>query len=85
MLHGTVLNTIYAKKVKKEEGKRGKTQLFIDGRDIIAKYRDFVWVDDMKVESVAICRMGAKVDGNGEEKYEIEGIVALPDLEVVST
>jgi activating signal cointegrator complex subunit 1 len=51
-----------------------------DASELIAKYKDFVWAQDVRIESVQICRMGAKKvwsggeEGEGEvldERYEV--------------
>lgn len=49
---------------------RAKTT--VDARDLMELWKDKVWVEDGRVENVAICRMGAqKVDGG--EEYVVEG------------
>lgn len=48
------------------------------------RYRDYEWMRDVRVEKVAICRMGAKkvVDEEGgetgDEEYDVEGEVDMP-------
>lgn len=74
LLHATIINTIY---VKGRGGGRRKERLMIDARDLMDKYEDYVWVEDMPVCRVAICRMGAKkVDGD-DEVYEVEGEIEI--------
>lgn len=69
LLHATIINTIY---VKGGRGKKGP-KLTIDARDIIDRYDDYVWVEDMAVDKIAICRMGAKqVEGVDDQEYEVE-------------
>ncbi|KUJ18287.1 uncharacterized protein LY89DRAFT_684208 [Mollisia scopiformis] len=83
LLHATVLNTIYAKGVKKGgtgHGKKGRAKLVIDAREILEEYEEFVWMEDVRMEKVAICRMGAKLGEDGEEKYEVEGEIEVPEL-----
>ncbi|KAK0732582.1 hypothetical protein B0T21DRAFT_412752 [Apiosordaria backusii] len=85
LLHATVVNTIYVKGRDKQRhrGKHGgKERMVVDrAGEIIERYEDQVWMRDVKVERVAICKMGAKklVDGEGretgEEEYEVVGEV----------
>ncbi|EPE27299.1 hypothetical protein GLAREA_03214 [Glarea lozoyensis ATCC 20868] len=85
LLHATILNTIYVPGVRdKTKGKAGhgkrKARLTINAEEILQDYEDFVWMKDVKVEKVAICRMGAqKVDDEelGEE-YVVEESVVMP-------
>lgn len=76
-LHATVVNTVYVKgsdrgtKGKDRNDRRGrKERLSIDARDIINQYQDYVWVEEMPVEKVQICKMGAKETEDGEIQYE---------------
>nr|XP_036585887.1 uncharacterized protein CTRU02_04038 [Colletotrichum truncatum]KAF6796078.1 hypothetical protein CTRU02_04038 [Colletotrichum truncatum] len=74
LLHATIINTIY---VKGGRGKRG-TKMTIDARDILDRYDDHVWVEDMPVEKIAICRMGAKqIEGVDDQEYEVEAEIAF--------
>lgn len=76
LLHATIVNTIYVKGGRKP-GKR-KERLTLDARDIVSRYDDYVWMEDVPVERVAICRMGAKkIEGTDDEAYEIEAEVSL--------
>ncbi|CAO2650857.1 Nn.00g091540.m01.CDS01 [Neocucurbitaria sp. VM-36] len=47
--------------------------LRFDARPLIASYRHFVWADEVKVDQVQICKMGAKKiwSGDGEAKGEV--------------
>ncbi|OHE97639.1 hypothetical protein CORC01_07054 [Colletotrichum orchidophilum] len=68
LLHATIVNTIYVK------GGRGKTgpKLSIDARDILDRYDDYVWMENVPLEKIAICRMGAKkIEGVDDEAYEV--------------
>ncbi|CAK7272768.1 hypothetical protein SEPCBS57363_005313 [Sporothrix epigloea] len=38
----------------------GRTKLKFDAREIIERYDDFVWMDRMQVQTIALCRMGAR-------------------------
>ncbi len=66
LLHATILNTVYVKGTRKN-AKRGE-RLTIDARGILDRYEDQVWMEDIAVGKIAICRMGAK-------KIEVDGIV----------
>ncbi|KAF5875156.1 uncharacterized protein Bfra_003609 [Botrytis fragariae] len=55
-----------------------KARLTFDARDIVTKYADFTWMRDVRVEKVAICRMGAKKKGDGDEEYEVEAEIEVP-------
>ncbi|KAK0704940.1 kinase A anchor protein [Lasiosphaeris hirsuta] len=83
LLHATVLNTIYVKGGRGPRGKGGKhgkrgEKLTIDARGILDKYEDQVWMENVRVGKISICRMGAKktkVDGAEDEAYEVEAEV----------
>ncbi|KAK1994011.1 hypothetical protein LX36DRAFT_226367 [Colletotrichum falcatum] len=69
LLHATIVNTIYVKGVR---GKKG-SKLTIDATDILDRYDDHVWMEDVPVEKIAICRMGAKkIEGVDDQEYEVE-------------
>lgn len=58
-------------------GKRWERLVF-DATEILERYEDQVWAEDIPLEKVAICRMGAKkvvVDGEEDEAYEVEAEV----------
>ncbi|KAK3345433.1 AKAP7 2'5' RNA ligase-like domain-containing protein [Neurospora tetraspora] len=65
---------------KGHHGHRGggnkRERLTIDAREILERYEEYTWMEDVKVEKVAICKMGAKkemVDGVVvDEAYEVE-------------
>ena len=50
-------------------GPNANAPLKIDATTILEKYKDFVWADDVLLDRVAICEMGAKkvFDSAGEE------------------
>ncbi|TWU75659.1 hypothetical protein ED733_007221 [Metarhizium rileyi] len=74
LLHATVVNTVY---VRGGGGGRRKGRLVLDARDLMGRYADYVWAQDMPVRRVALCRMGArKVDGD-DEVYEVEGEIEI--------
>ncbi|KAK8094539.1 hypothetical protein PG997_001224 [Apiospora hydei] len=80
LLHATVLNTIYVKGEKRGgRGRHGKRRerITVDARDILDRYDDFVWMQDAPVEKIAICRMGAKKQDDGDEAYEVEAEIGM--------
>lgn len=77
LLHATIVNTIYVKGGRSSAAKGGKgraARLTVDATEILGRYDDYVWMRDVPVEKIAICRMGAKKVGTGEddEEYEVE-------------
>ncbi|RYP14992.1 hypothetical protein DL765_005989 [Monosporascus sp. GIB2] len=75
LLHATIMNTIYVKGRDRRgggHGKKKKEKLTLDARGIIDRYDDFVWMEDVPVEKIAICKMGAKKQEDGDEAYEVE-------------
>jgi activating signal cointegrator complex subunit 1 len=79
-LHATIVNTIYAK----ERG-RGRPPV-IRPREVIDRYDGFTWARGLRLEKLAICKMGAKnvIDkGTGEVldvEYEEIASVDLPTV-----
>ncbi|KAH6877265.1 kinase A anchor protein [Thelonectria olida] len=71
LLHATVVNTVYVPQTRKRGRPREKIKL--DARDMVEQYADFVWMEDMPVEKVTLCKMGArKIEGSdGDEAYEV--------------
>jgi activating signal cointegrator complex subunit 1 len=81
LLHATVLNTVYVPGVRKGNGGHGKSKarMTINAQEMLEEYEEFVWMEGVKIERVAICRMGAqKVGGELGEKYEVVGSVKMP-------
>lgn len=80
LLHATILNTIYVKRDGAARGGRRKKRdkLTIDARQILDRYSDYLWMEDVPIEKIAICRMGAKRLEDGDEAYEVEA-----DIDVV--
>ncbi|KAL8726842.1 MAG: hypothetical protein Q9166_006458 [cf. Caloplaca sp. 2 TL-2023] len=75
-------NTPPEKKLRKK-GKRKKRVIRFDARDLLARYVDFEWARDIRIEKVSICEMGAKkiTDEQGEvvgEEYTEIASVPLP-------
>ncbi|KZZ94932.1 hypothetical protein AAL_05043 [Moelleriella libera RCEF 2490] len=63
------------RKKKKVPGRRNK--LLIDATDLMAKYDGHVWANDVAIDKLAICRMGArkkkkKLEGEGGRTKEEE-------------
>ena len=61
-------------------GPDGKSWMRFDARNLIEKYKGFVWAEGVRVDRVCICKMGAKkiwsggLEGEGEvvdERYEV--------------
>ncbi|KAI5928020.1 kinase A anchor protein [Camillea tinctor] len=67
LLHATVVNTIYVKggAARGAKGKR-HDKLTLDARGILERYGDFVWMQDIPIEKIAICKMGAKTQDDGD-------------------
>lgn len=64
-------------------GPNANAPLKIDATQILEKYRDYVWADNVILDRVAICEMGAKkiLDDQGNvkaEEYTEVASVALP-------
>lgn len=78
LLHATILNTIYVKGVR--HGKK-RERLIIDARGILDRYDDFVWMENVPVEKIAICKMGAKKQEDGDEAYEVEAEIGMADFD----
>ncbi|RGP76041.1 hypothetical protein FLONG3_5432 [Fusarium longipes] len=75
LLHATVVNTIY---VKDDRGRRLRERLTLDARDMVSLYDDYVWLEDMPLDKVALCQMGAKkIEGTDDEAYEVEAEVGF--------
>lgn len=78
LLHATIINTIYVKSGRTPGRGKRRERLTLDARDIVSRYDDYVWMEEMPVERVAICRMGAKkIEGTDDEAYEVEAEVAI--------
>ena len=69
-------------------GPDGKSWMRFDARNLIDKYKGFVWADGVRVDRVYICKMGAKKiwsgshEGDGEvldEQYEVVAAKAIFD------
>ncbi|KAF4625950.1 hypothetical protein G7Y89_g12211 [Cudoniella acicularis] len=80
LLHATILNTVYVPGVRGKGSGHGKNKakLTIDATEILEYYEDFEWMSNVKVEKVAICRMGAQKKEDGTEEYVVEGEALMP-------
>lgn len=79
LLHATIVNTIYVK--DRRQGRR-REKLTIDARGILDRYDDRVWMEQIPVEKIAICRMGAKdLEGGADQAYEVEAEIEMKDPE----
>jgi activating signal cointegrator complex subunit 1 len=92
LLHATIVNTIYVPGVRERSGGgrggaghgKNRAKMVIDARGVLEAFRDWTWVEAMRLERVAICRMGAQRVGDaeggeaGDEAYAIEGEVEMP-------
>lgn len=89
LLHATIVNTVYVPGVRGKGGGSGvghgkrKAKITIDAREVLERYAEVIWMEDCRVEKVAVCRMGARkrrdAEGKetGEEEYTVEGEVGL--------
>ncbi|KAM0256501.1 hypothetical protein ACHAQJ_004912 [Trichoderma viride] len=78
LLHATIINTIYVKNGGGRGGARGKRRekLTIDARDLLNRYDDYLWAENMSITRVALCRMGAKpIEGTDDAAYQVEAEV----------
>lgn len=61
-----------------------KAKMTFDAREILQQFQDLVWMEDVVIEKVAICRMGASKildeEGKetGDEAYIVVGEVDMP-------
>ncbi len=78
-LHATIVNTVYVPGVRGSggHGKR-KAKLTIDAREILEDFEEFEWASNVRIEKVAICKMGAQKNEEGEDEYVVEGEVEMP-------
>jgi activating signal cointegrator complex subunit 1 len=77
LLHATILNTLYVK-----AGRRGqrRERLTVDARGALERYDDFVFMRDVAPEKIAICRMGAKEQEDGDQAYEVEAEIDFQEI-----
>ena len=81
-LHVTLVNTIYTKKSTGGKNRWGKGSGKINARELIETWGETTWAEDVRVEKVAICEMGAKkvVDGEARLVDEVYTEVASVEL-----
>ncbi|KXJ96553.1 AKAP7 2'5' RNA ligase-like domain-domain-containing protein [Microdochium bolleyi] len=78
LLHATVINTIYVKGGRSRAAPGRKSdKLTIDARAILDRYDDYIWMQDVPIEKVAICKMGAREQPDGDVAYEAVAEVDL--------
>jgi activating signal cointegrator complex subunit 1 len=84
VLHATIVNTVYAKQDRRNE-KRRMGSISFDVTDILRIYNEkggidrggamgeFVWANDILIDRVRICEMGAKAvyDTTLEQEYTV--------------
>jgi activating signal cointegrator complex subunit 1 len=80
LLHATLVNTVYVPGVRGKGSGHGRSsvRLTIDAREFLRAYEGKEWMRAVRVETVAVCRMGAVKGENGEEYYGVEGEVEMP-------
>jgi activating signal cointegrator complex subunit 1 len=79
LLHATIVNTVYVPGVRGKGGHgKNRAKLTIDAREILEDFEDFEWMSNVRIEKVAICRMGAQKKEDGEEEYVVEGEAEMP-------
>ena len=81
-LHATLVNTIYVKKTAGGKSRWGKGSAKIDAREVIKRWGETTWAEDVRMEKVAICKMGAKkvMDAEGKIVDEVYQEVASMEL-----
>ncbi|TRX97524.1 hypothetical protein FHL15_001802 [Xylaria flabelliformis] len=79
LLHATIMNTIYVKGRGASRSGKGKSRekLTIDARQILDRYEDCLWMENVPIEKIAICKMGAKKQEDGDEAYEVEAEINM--------
>ncbi|KAK4692810.1 activating signal cointegrator complex subunit 1, partial [Lecanoromycetidae sp. Uapishka_2] len=79
-IHATVVNTIYARETKSGKKRWGKGSGKFDATELVQKYKDWEWVKDMRIENVAICKMGAEniVEGDALVDQVYTEVASVP-------
>ncbi|KAH8687851.1 kinase A anchor protein [Tricladium varicosporioides] len=80
LLHATILNTIYVPSARGRGGGHGKSRakFTIDATEILEDYEEYEWMEETRIEKIAICKMGARKADDGGEEYVVEGEVSMP-------
>ncbi|OBT38983.1 hypothetical protein VE00_10735 [Pseudogymnoascus sp. WSF 3629] len=68
LFHATVFNTVYIP----GKSRRDRQRVEIDARALIEAFGEMVWMENIRVEELVLCRMGAK-EVDGVERYATEG------------
>jgi activating signal cointegrator complex subunit 1 len=79
LLHATILNTVYVKGGRRKRNGRWE-KVTINARPILDRYEDQLWVENARIEKLALSRMGAKkmqVEGLEDEAYEVEAEIDI--------
>jgi len=81
-LHATVVNTLYSKNKDKGTNKNQRSNKKFDAVALIDRWKDYTWAEDITIDRVSICEMGAKKihDREGkviDEVYTEVGSVSL--------
>lgn len=83
-LHATLVNMIYAKGDRSAgHGPNARAPLKLDATNLLEKYKDYVWAENVVLDRLAICEMGAKKkhDDKGAEidaEYTEVATISLP-------
>lgn len=82
LLHATIVNMIYAKISKNgHRGKKWDRNVIKDAQAMLDRYEGHVWMRDVPLEKIAICRMSAKpIEEEGvvvDAAYEVEAEIAF--------
>ena len=85
-LHATIVNTVYVKghNNRKRRGGHGKDRrggLRIDAIEIVQEFNNYVWMENVRLDRISICEMGAKkveIGGNVVEEYLEVETIGLP-------
>ena len=83
-LHATIVNTIYAKEKNARakgsgHGKDGKGARGFDAKQVLERYEGFVWAEEVRLDRICICEMGAKaVERETGEDVEYVEVGSMP-------
>ncbi|KAL8825999.1 MAG: hypothetical protein Q9191_004069 [Dirinaria sp. TL-2023a] len=89
LMHATIVNTLYARKVKGRHkgsghGRRNRNAEKVDATALLEEFAAYEWAADVCIERVSICEMGAKkeiVDGAVvNEQYTEIASAPMPSL-----
>jgi activating signal cointegrator complex subunit 1 len=75
-LHATIVNTLYAR----QRARKGRSKpLHFDATELIKNYAEFTWAENIRLDRLAICKMGAKevVKSNGTIVVEYEEVASI--------